>query len=286
MSSPHAGYEQRPANISRGVSLLLGGVLLVAAGMKLYGLSVSPLPSVGWLSVPSVQYAAVAAELAVGGWLISGAARPLAWLAALALFGTFTVVSGYLGVIGQASCGCFGTIQASPWAAFGVDVAAVALLLAARPGRAAWQSEPVRPLFLQATKLLGGAAFVLVLLALGSSFLFGSVSAALAKLRGESLGAPQYVDFGTAKPGEVREETVPITNWTDRPIRLIGGTSDCSCITTKDMPVTILSNETYELTIRLKVPQSTPGGFTRTVAILTDCDEQRGIKIRLGCHVE
>ncbi len=51
----------------RSVAVALGLVLVVAAGLKLYGLSVSPLPSIGRLSVPGLQMAVVSAELFVGG---------------------------------------------------------------------------------------------------------------------------------------------------------------------------------------------------------------------------
>ena len=112
-ASRTVSYAPASSAIVRGVAVALGLVLVVAAGLKLYGLNVSPLPGIGWLSVPGVQMAVVAAELLVGFWLLSGTAKPYAWLAALGLFSAFAIVSGYLGFIGQASCGCFGTIEAS-----------------------------------------------------------------------------------------------------------------------------------------------------------------------------
>jgi hypothetical protein len=48
----------------------------------------------------------------------------------LAAVGTFVLlasISGYLGWIGQATCDCFGAIPASPWLAFGVDLAALCI---------------------------------------------------------------------------------------------------------------------------------------------------------------
>ncbi len=268
------------------MTVALGLLLLVAAGLKLYGLSVSPLPSVGWLSVPGVQLAVVAAEFVVGGWLLSGVAKPLAWLAAVVLFTTFAIVSGYLGVIGQARCGCFGAIEASPWAAFGVDVAALLALAVARPSRAAWRSASVGWVGVRTAKLVGGAAAVLAVLAASGTLVFGSLSAALAKLRGESLSAPAYVDFGAAKPGDKLEQLVAVRNWTARPVRLIGGTSDCSCVTTSAMPLSVPPGEAITLAIYLKVPASSPGDFTRLATLSTDCERQRTITFRLGCRVE
>jgi hypothetical protein len=286
-----AASSQQPAASSqqlfaRTVAIVLGLILVGAASLKLYGKSVSPLPSVGWLSLPSVQLAVVAAELIFGSCLIFDIARPLTWLAALGMFSIFAVVSGYLGYIGQASCGCFGTIKASPWAAFGVDVAAVVALLFTIPKRESWRAGDVSPLILRGASLLGGTAAILSLLALGSTLTFGSVSAGLAKLRGESLGAPNYVDFGSAKPGDKLEQQIEVRNWSDQPVRLIGGTSDCSCVTTSTMPLTIPAGEFISVAIHLKVPSSDAGAFTRTAEIWTDCDKHRTIKLRLGCRVE
>src|SRR5687768_17088784 len=105
------------------VRRLLGALLLIAAGLKLYGLNVSALPRVGWFAGPQVQLAAAAWELVLGLWLLSGSARAGAWLASVGTFSAFAAVSAYFGWIGVASCGCFGVIRASPWSAFGVDVA-------------------------------------------------------------------------------------------------------------------------------------------------------------------
>src|SRR5947207_6620294 len=88
------------------VRVLLGVLLLTAAGLKLYGLNVTALPRVGWFSTPRVQVAVVAWELVLGFWLLSGSYRAGAWLAAIGTFLIFAGVSGYFGWTGVASCGC------------------------------------------------------------------------------------------------------------------------------------------------------------------------------------
>jgi hypothetical protein len=115
------------------VRIALGSLLLAAAGLKLYGLSVSAIPRVGWFSQPWVQLFAVEWEAMLGMWLLSGSYPRSAWLASLGTFAVFAAVSSYLGWIGVASCGCFGVIQASPWWAFGIDVAALTALVVCRP---------------------------------------------------------------------------------------------------------------------------------------------------------
>ncbi len=288
MFNAPATSDQRPATSSfaRGVSIALGSLLIVAASLKIAGGNVSPLPGVGWLSLPGVQLTVVVLELLIGVGLIFDIAKPLNWLAAVLLFGMFSVVSAYLGLIGQANCGCFGTIEASPWTAFAVDLLAVTALVIVRPRRESWQSLRNSNRIRTTSKLLGGAALVMAVLALGSSYAFGSLAAAVAKLRGDSLYASSYLDFGSADPGEKLEHPLEVSNLSSEPIRLIGGTSDCSCVTTSAMPLTIAPGESIAITIHLKVPQSDPGAFTRTASLWTDCESQRTISFRLGCRVK
>lgn len=47
------------SRLNRIISIVLGLVLVTAAGLKLYGLNVSAVSRVGWLSTPWVQMAVV-----------------------------------------------------------------------------------------------------------------------------------------------------------------------------------------------------------------------------------
>jgi hypothetical protein len=264
------------------VRLVLGVVLLAAAVLKLSGLNVTAVPRVGWFSTPQVQAAVAAWELVLGLWLLAGAHRTWAWLATVGTFMTFAGVSGYLDSIGVARCGCFGAIRASPKDALGVDMVALALLAIGRPGfrGGAFRLPPG----------VAGvtAATVAVLLALTGigSLVYGSPQAALARLRGDALTvSASYVDFGSGAAGQALEATVEVRNWTDHPVRLTGGTSDCTCVTTLDLPMTIPPGEVRPVTLRLALPGSQPGVFTRTATILTDSDEQAKIKLWLAGHV-
>jgi hypothetical protein len=259
----------------------LGVLLVAAAGLKLYGLGVSAVPRVGWFSQPWVQLLTAEWELVLGLWLISGAAPRLSWLAALVTFAAFAAVSGYLGWVGVASCGCFGAVEASPWWAFGVDVAAVALLAVGRPA-----GQPPAPHFLRAAGLwAGGVALACGLLAAAGSLFFGSVEAAVAKLRGETVTvSPAYVDFGAGRPGERLEATVTATNYTGEPVRLIGGTTDCGCATLDDFPIAIPPGGKANFRIRLTVIGS-GGRLTRNVMVRTDCPERPVVRFRIACRV-
>ncbi len=272
---------------SRGVHTLLGLLLLAAAGLKLSGMNVAPFAQYGWLTAPGVQTLAVLWEVTLGLWLLSGAYRAGAWLAALGTFAAFAAVSGYLGWIGQANCGCFGVVRASPWHAFAVDVAALVLLALARPD---WRAVSRADLLRAPTGFAGvllGAGLILIALTGAATLVSGSPAAALARLQGAPLYAPGYVDFGTARPGDVLEREVEVTNWTDQSVLLIGGTSDCSCVTTKYLPLAIGPGETAAVPVRLRVPRSAAGAFTRRAELwVDDHGRQRTIRFAIGCRVE
>ncbi|MEO2088913.1 MAG: DUF1573 domain-containing protein [Gemmataceae bacterium] len=266
-------------------------MLLAAAALKLIGWNVAPFAQYGWLLTPTVQTAAVAWEVILGGWLLTsvtpsplrgggrGVGSPsLPWFLAVLTFLAFATVSGYLGLIGQANCGCFGLIQASPWAAFTVDLVALGLLALGRPAKIV---DTLRvPI-----GLIGVIAALALLAGLGT-LAFGSLDAAIAKLRGEPLGvSPAVLDFGTGKPGESLSTSVTVRNFTTDPVRLIGGTSDCSCLVTQDLPVTIPPGESVSIAVKLKVPGGTPGQMTRWVEVFTDCPGQRTVRLTATCRV-
>jgi hypothetical protein len=122
--------------------VVLGLLLLTAAVFKIHGWSISTVPPMGWFSAPGVQATAIGWEILLGACLLCGIAPLGSWLAASATFALLAGISGYLGWIGQASCDCFGAIQASPWLAFAVDLAALLMLLRVRPSlRACWESN-------------------------------------------------------------------------------------------------------------------------------------------------
>lgn len=265
------------------VRIGLGLLLLTAAGLKLYGLSASALPLVGWFAQPRVQLLTAEWELILGAWLLSGVYSRLSWLTALTTFVAFAGVSGYLGWVGVASCGCLGAIKANPWWAFGVDVVAVLLLATSRPVT----DTNATPQFLRAAGVWTGTVAVTSgLLVAAGSLHFGSVEAAVAKLRGENLVlTPSYVDFGSGKPGETLEATATVTNYTDEPVRLIGGTTDCTCATVDEFPLTIPPGETASFRIRLKVIGDKGGQLTRTVAVRTDFSTRPLLQFQIGCRV-
>jgi len=265
----------------KAAAILCGLLLLAAAGLKLYGLNYSPFAQYGWLITPTVQSFAVVWEVLLGLWLMSGSIRFLSWLAAMATFTGFAIISGYLGIIGQASCGCLGVIEASPWAAFAVDVSALVMLMIGRPPWTGWTSCQ------GGLRWVGGFTALLAVVVGVGIYVFGSADAAIARLRGESLRVtPAVLDFGSGTPGVLLTTSVTVRNYTSHPVRLIGGTSDCSCITTQNMPVTIEPGDSTTIGVKMKVPSANAGQLTRWVELFTDCPNQRTLRLTAGCRVE
>lgn len=262
----------------------LGLVLLAAAGLKLYGLNVAPYAQYGRLLTPTVQFLAVEWEIVLGIWLLTGRKPLAAWCAVLLTFFSFAGVSLHLGVIGQASCGCFGSLRTSPWHAFAVDVTALALVGHARP-----DFRVLRELNLAQwlATILRGVGLVGFMLALGAGtigltwMIFGSADAALAWLRGERVSIqPRMVDVGEGRPGQTMEAVVQVVNRTNQPVRLLGGNSDCSCVATRDLPVTLAPGETRQISIQIHLPEQT-GFFKRKAFLWTDCEQARRLLIGL-----
>ncbi len=109
---------------------------------------------------------------------------------------------------------------------------------------------------------------------------FGSVPAALAYFRGERISVlPRLVNMGEGHPGESRNVSIEVANWTDKTIRVIGAPKDCAC-TVNDLPVTIPPRETRSISLELRL-SGNPGIFTRKVGLLVDDQGLQRINFRL-----
>jgi len=113
--------------------------------------------------------------------------------------------------------------------------------------------------------------------------IYGSPKAAFARLRGLDLIAAD-IDLGTGKAGEELEAVVKVHNISNHPIRLVGGTSDCSCTVVRDLPVTVEPGGTASVGIYLRISPTQSGSQTQTVTLRTDDSEQPSCGLRLGAE--
>jgi hypothetical protein len=245
---------QRSMVMRRLGFVILGLVLLTTAGLKVWGLGASPDP--GWWTGWQVRLFIIEWEVVLGLWLMSGVRPVVGWLAAVVTFAGFAGLSGFLGLRGVLSCGCFGATQASPWWAFAVDVVALALLLQWRPewkgfgGRVRTELGGTRPLAVAA-----GAVAVVGVVAF--THLTEASDELVARVRGDTLTIrPTVIDVGVGSPNEVREGTAVLSNWTDRPVRIFGGTTGCNYNILSDCPMTIPARSSAQFRVRYRLAES------------------------------
>jgi len=124
--------------------ILLGLVLLGAAGLKAHHLATGPVAGEGLLTSRWFQVVWIECEVVLGVWLFSGLYRRQGWAVALGCFGLFAAVTLAKAVRGDASCGCFGRVAVDPWYTLALDLTAVAALLRARRGFLAVPGVPWR----------------------------------------------------------------------------------------------------------------------------------------------
>jgi hypothetical protein len=269
------------------VARLVAVILLIAAGLKIYGLRVEPIAGSGIFSAPEFQVALVEFEIVLGIWLWSGVRPILSWLVALVTFTAFAAASSYLAWIGQSSCGCFGNLQVNPVFALALDCAILTGLAFGRPDLKPLWNNPRRVL-LEGTgsgmAVVVGMAAIFGLLLGAAQMAFGSLPEALAYFRGERVTVqPRLVDVGAGHLGEVRPVVVTIANWTDKPVRIIGASQDCSC-RVDGLPLSIPAKESRSLSLTFQL-SGTPGIFTRSTALLVDDDGLKQISFRFTGRV-
>ena len=94
------------------------------------------------------------------------------------------------------------------------------------------------------------------------------------------------IRLGIGLPGSVLDANAIIRNISNHPIRLVGGTSDCSCTSIRDLPVSIGPGESASVGIQMNVLPAESGRLSRTVTLRTDDPAQPVLRFAIGCRVE
>jgi Protein of unknown function (DUF1573) len=255
------------------VAKALAVLVVAAAVLKLQGLGEGPVSASGVFSAPEFQMAIIEFEAILAVWLFSGKYPVGSWLMASVVFVCFAVVSASQGLIGQTSCGCFGRLTVNPWQAFVLDLVVLAALAIGRPDLRPAEGSWYRASdsFIRSCgPWLAGVVLVSAMLIGSAHYSFGSLTGAVAYFRGDRVSiSPRLLDVGEGATGEKRSLTVEMTNWTDQPIRVFGGTRDCSCTVLNDLPMTVPPKERRLLSVNFSLSGNS-GVFNRTAGFLVD----------------
>ncbi len=248
------------------VRCVLGLLLLITAVLKMSGGSGDIMRTALPFVSPRLYSAGVLFEAVLGLWLLVGVAPAWSWLTSLGFFTLLAGLSCRLGIMGQTSCGCAGNLTISPWWAFAADVIAVLALLRFRPKAITTGIRAGLPTA-ACGLALAASAFAIF------TWQHGSANAAIAHLRGETIVVePNVVDLGSGPAGQFQTFALNITNYSDKTVRIVGGTSDCSCVSTDDLPVSVEPKQSNTIRVRVKFTGS-PGEFRRKFVLY--CEEER-----------
>jgi Protein of unknown function (DUF1573) len=251
--------------------VLLGLLLLCAAGLKAYALWTGTGEPDPFFFSPRTEMAVIQTEAVLGLWLVSGIYPRISRQVAIVFFGLLASASLYLAIAGQASCGCFGQVPINPWITFALDVGAVALLCLLPTPDSFSNDSSAWSAWLQ---FLGRTCFraVVILMVVAIFFLLISddPATALARLRGDSITIdPAVCDFGSAAFGTERSLYVRLTNRADRPIRIVGGSADCRCLAIHSLPIILSAGETQTIEVKATF-RGSPGRFRHRYKLFTD----------------
>lgn len=243
-------------------------ILLAAATLKIIGMSISPVAETGIGLHPVFTIALIELEILLGVSLLLRIWPDLIRYSVKCIFLLFTVVSASAYYSGVASCGCFGSVQMNPLYVCLFDfVVVVAFCFCSPPksyGLNITFTKVMRP-------ILGAGIFSFLILA--TLLLFPpEPGLAFSRLRGSTVTLhPLVSDLGNQLGGTEVLSSVVVTNNGSKPLRIAGGTSDCSCIVTDNLPLTLAPGEKIELEIRVNVPE-TVGAFNRPAFLWTDAN--------------
>ncbi len=184
--------------------------------------------------------------------------------------------------MGQSSCGCFGRIHISPWSAFALDGACLAMLGFCWPSLYVQREISTASRWWREALAIAGGAGAILAVCLGSVLLAGwrQPGDILARIRGEQISVePPVTDMGSGVAGQVRRFTVRLHNHTNRSITITGGSANCACVAIDDLPVTIPlgSSEIVTVVGRFK---GTVGPFQQEFSFYTDGNEQDRVVAR------
>ncbi|AMV27856.1 hypothetical protein VT84_25865 [Gemmata sp. SH-PL17] len=259
MSDLIAKSSEGQSWLSRCAVCLVGLYFLAAAALKLF--SDGSVSAGEMVYTPALRFLAVQAEIVLGTWLILGRWRLAAFMSACLLLAMFALLSLFSFLRGQSNCGCFGDLKVHPGITATVNLVALGLLALSRPQMRWKENRGAVVAVGTLAALTGGLAWVAN----------GPVgNTLLARWQGQTVALQSsVVEAGEATEGTRRQFPVVVTNRSSRDVRIIGGNADCTCTTTRNLPVTVPASGEVTVEIDLKF-RGTPGRFEHRFELFTD----------------
>jgi hypothetical protein len=251
---------------------VIAGILFGAAMLKAYGLLIG-MSEPGRLGSPLLRVIVFEVEMALAAWLIVGSAPRVARWCIFSVFGLFAAVSTYYALLGKPACAaCFGPLAVSPWATLALDIAIlVALSFSARPGpsrhkQGVQQAAPSRAL---ALAVVLPVVLFSMLFGLGS-VVFGSPSKALTWISGnQAILEEETIDLGACELRTHHIVEFVVQNRSDKPLRIVGGTTTCRCVATRGLPVVVPARGSRPVPVEVTV-LSADTDFNQSVTMFSD----------------
>jgi hypothetical protein len=245
-SSERAVSTARRAAVWRGypVPLLLGILLIVAAGFKAHELIFEPAVTRRFWDSRWLVIALTELELGLGLWLISGIHALPARRTALACFAAFAAVNGFKVWGGEASCGCFGRVLIPPAYILIFDLSALTGLWFWKPKRALHSNPTTEATaLLESTERSGVASpgWWTTAIAGGGVILLAAGVTVRAffqpadELFRQVTAEPGFFDFGEVPQGQSLTHIFRLDNKWRNPIEVVKVQSSCGCTTVEEI---------------------------------------------------
>lgn len=113
---------------------------------------------------------------------------------------------------------------------------------------------------------------------------FGSTRVAVSYLRGLPIAVDTMsIDAGTGKAGERREVTFRLWNLSRQPVRILGSSTSCTCLSADELPVNLAAGQSREFRVRVAYK---PGGesFREAMTFYTDAPARSKFQITVQGH--
>jgi Protein of unknown function (DUF1573) len=265
------------------ISVWLVASVLVIAGILKAVSNMPPrsffqeIPSAHWVHVFAVQF-----EIYLGLWLILAKNRVPPLVVSTVVFFGFVILNIHDVMQGVAKCGCFGDLPITPRFALFVDLAAIALLILVLIKKIRDTQNSAKQI---ATDILKFALLQLMLATSYTIFLavtFSRTEIFLSSVSGKGVVvSPSDLPFGNVPEGSQITKSLRIFNISNRSITITGGTADCSCVATTDLPLVISPSGYQDISVSFRAPE-TSGLFRREAYLWTDVEDQQVITVVLS----